>query len=203
VGGLLAAGMAMAGVPNSALSTQPGALLIKGDGSEPTVIMIYTIRDANNVAVGAGVTVVLDFSACYPQMKLCDAQGAGLVVNCVAKTVTGSTDGLGQVTFALAGMPVAGLVAPATANCATVVAGGQPFNSLLATASDVTLSGGAAGAGDLAELQCEILGINCPAAYNAKHDLDRNGSNGAGDLGFLVTAFVDGVGPTSCASLCP
>ncbi len=206
VGALLVAGVAAAGVPNSATSTVPPVLFVKGNGAEGTSIMVFTIKDANSVAV-ANAPVVINFAACYDQMKLCNAQGAGLTVDCTAKTVTGTTDGVGQVTFRLAGAPVTGVIPTTPVACASLVVGGQPFPNLQASAYNVSLlvgnTAGGVDAGDLASMICKILGVNCPGAYDAGFDVDRNGALSAADLSFTISCLLDGSGVANCATLCP
>src|SRR5438552_7619129 len=111
VGGMLAAGAAMAGIPSAANSTIPTCILL-ADAQSNANCNFMVIRDANNNPV-AGSSITLDFSACAAgDVKICDTQnnqastvgGASTqpaAAVCGSKTITVGCDALGQICLAL------------------------------------------------------------------------------------------------------
>jgi len=156
--GLLVAGVAVAGVPDPAASTKPTFINLGAgnpspspqDGNiinavDPAVTASYTIRDAFNNLV-ANSTVVVNFSGCTPDIRLCANQPhhVGALFNCAARTVTAVTGLNGVATFQIGGYAASGPGNPpgAGAGCATVQADGVPFPSLTIGAFDQNGAGG-------------------------------------------------------------
>jgi hypothetical protein len=204
VGGLLVAGAAGAGVPSNANSTQPAGLLLVGywNPPDPRGTFTYTIRDANNVAVGAGVTVVFNFSACT-DVRLCSTETTGntpFVISGAAKTITTSTDGLGQVTMTIVGggnsggTPRPGPYTPAGQACVTVTAGGQPLNAKNVATLDESTSGGANGPDLtvwLADFGAYAGGVG---PYRGRSDFNLSGAIDGPDLTMYLSAFGEAAG---------
>jgi hypothetical protein len=149
----MAAGAAVAGVPTAGNSTlgdpliilrayngSPGAAAV--DQAIPKTIIV---RDAANNPVPNSV-VVLDFSACTPDIKIGSTQVAGTFVNCAAKTVSGVTDVGGSVTFRVVGASntTAGTDPGSAAGCCSVVADGVVLGPLSVATPDLN---GARGGG--------------------------------------------------------
>ncbi len=111
--GLLAAGVALADVPDPVNSSvvvtfesQPlnGVYLGGHDGAgtpDPSSEVLVTVKDlANNPIMGS--IVVIDFSGCN-DVHLCNTQVDGSIADCATKTARMSTDVLGQAHFKLVG----------------------------------------------------------------------------------------------------
>jgi hypothetical protein len=220
LGALFLAGVAAAGVPQQANSTlTPGITLAGGttaggspgdvdnsiESVSPSGQRTFTIRDANNIAV-TNVAVTIDFSACtVGQFRLCGTQtGTGITIDCTARTITATTNGLGQVTFAVAGHAT-GASTPNTP-CATVTSLGQPLGTLRVGAFDDGSSGVTVGdIGRVLSDRSAFLG----ATYNMRSDLDNDGDIDVGDIGAILNEralALAGTGSTfSCAGgvTCP
>jgi hypothetical protein len=221
LGALFLAGMAAAGVPQAANSTlTPGIGLGAANSAagapngvdeaietvSPAGERTFTIRDANNIAV-TNVAVTIDFSACTTgEFRLCGTQtGAGITIDCTARTISATTDGLGQVTFRVAGRSN-GTPALNTA-CASVSSLGQPLGTLRVSAFDdgVGSSGGWIGR-VLTDRQAYIASS---ANYRMRSDFDGDADVDGGDVGAALTerqaTISTGQGAFSCAGgvTCP
>ena len=154
--GLLAASAAMAGVPTSGNSTlgDPLVILRAHNGSagaslvEQGLPKTIVVRDAANNPVPNSV-VVLNFSACNPDIKIGSTQPAGFFVNCAAKTVSGVTDATGTVVFRIVGASNTSSSANpgAPEGCCTVTADGVALGTLSVGTPD--LNGARGTPGDL------------------------------------------------------
>ena len=225
VGALLIAGAANAGAPSSAQSTKPTGLTIVAtngtfgtSGPDPLGNATFVIRDAvPNVVPNAAVT--LDFSLC-PFVRLCANQRADLTVDCTAKTVTGTTDGTGTITFSIVGNtdqgtlvanqnfpePDPALPPPQTYfGCCkvTVTVPGFPAavypNLITACGDHEVLAAGISG-GDLAVCVQDILSGNYPERGDyavATGSNDEQHLNGV-DLSKLVQIILAGGSSSSC-----
>jgi hypothetical protein len=198
--GLLAASAAMAAVPSAATSTQPSPLVIKivGHGSPPDAAgnITYTIRDGANNPVQNSV-VILSFAACG-DVRICQSDFmADKTVNCAARSVTGTTNALGQITFAVTGSG-SGAGAPTTTKCVAVTADGVPMSNLGAATADYNGVSGVNGidggffSGDLFS-----------GSYRARSDY--NGDNVVNGIdGGIWSGILFGGGSTlSCGTFCP
>jgi len=198
--GLLAATAAMAGVPSATTSTQPGGLVIKvvGHGSppDPAGNITYTIRDASNNPV-PGSVVILNFAACG-DVRVCSSDvGTGMTVNCGAKTVTGVTNGSGQVTMVVAGSGN-GVGGATFGKCVAVTADGVPLSNLNGATADYDATSG-----------CNLLDVS--ACYGdvvagtgrKRSDFDGNNTVNLLDVSAEYGIVVGGGSPFSCSTLCP
>jgi hypothetical protein len=202
--GVLLAGAAMAGVPNATLSTKPGQIKLTGYSNpvDNCGKATYTIRDANNTAV-AGALVTLNFSAC-PDIRISQTvAGPGMTINCTAKTVSGTTDGLGNLDVYVVGASsdygIPGPPARAYA-CVTVTAEGTPFPAINAVAFDLDGVNGAGFAADLSTLNDDFVRFQLVAP---RSDYNGDGQTGAADLSLLVDFFVNCNSPLSGSPYCP
>jgi len=223
LGALLLASMAAAGVPNGTNSTidagvvlgcaSTGAGAPNGveaiDVADPAILKTWTIRDGNNVAV-PNVLVCIDFSACTAnQFRLCSYQtggGLGTTVNCTAKTVCATTDGLGQVTFAVLGHISTG--GPQTNGaCAQVTSLGQNLRLVRVAGYDQGVGG--MDPGDVTRVLGDSFAYTSTAGadYRMRSDFDGDGTVGPGDVAYaLARSFQTtstGTGAFSCSTPCP
>jgi hypothetical protein len=215
LGALSVAGMANAGVPSSTFSTQPAGFLLVGywNPPDPIGVFTYTIRDANNTLVGAGVEVILNFSACT-DVRLCgDNIGPPtnghstsvpppIVVDEAAKTVKASTNASSQVTFTIVGggniplgggpgngTPRAGPYTPAGQACVTVTAGGQPMLARNAAALDLNSVGGSNGPDLTAWLTDFGAYAGGAGPFYGRSDFNLSNAIDGPDLTLYLTAF--------------
>lgn len=146
--GLVLAASAHAGVPDPTNSIVPKFVRVGGkqttNPSLPDASLAYTVtvRDFANNPV-AGSTVVLKFTSCT-ELRLCSFNLGAQVVNCPAKTVTLTTNGVGQATFSILGAstlappPAPPAVAPgAGAGCVTISADAVPLGTATAVIYDL------------------------------------------------------------------
>jgi hypothetical protein len=197
--GLLAASAAMAGVPSASTSSQPTPLTVKlvGHGSPPDAAgnITYTIRDAANNPV-PGSVVIINFSACG-DVRICSSDvGAGLTVNCGAETVSGVTNGSGQITFAISGSSSGG--PPTLVKCVSVTADGVPLSNLNGATADYD---GLNGVNPLDVSTC--YGDVVAGTNRARSDYDGDGDVDPLDVSAVYGIVVLGGSPLSCATLCP
>lgn len=198
--GLLAATAAMAGVPSATTSAQPGGLVIKvvGHGSppDPAGAVTYTIRDASNNPV-PGSILIMNFSGCG-EARICSSDvGAGMTVNCGAKTVSGVTNGAGQVTMVVAGAGPGNSVF-SFSKCVQVTADGVPLSNLNAATVDYDGANGV----DLVDVAAcysdRNLGTN-----RRRSDMDGNNVVDLVDVSAVYTIRNAAGSPASCTTLCP
>lgn len=229
VGALLIAGAANAGAPSSAQSTKPVGIQLVGTngafgaaGPDPKGNATYVIKDAvPNVVPNA--QVIINFSAC-PHVRLCSNQRADLTVDCVAKTVSGTTDGTGTIVFSIVGtvdqpgyaananFPEPDPAPPGPGNqnyfgCATVTVTSPGFppaiypNLITATYDHEVINPGI-GAGDLAF----IVADNVSGNYRERSDYDVSVAGGgagfinAADLSAAIPVTVVGGSSSSCTA---
>jgi hypothetical protein len=221
LGALFLASMAVAGLPNGTNSSIGTGLALGGgstaggspdgvdgiDVVDPATARTFTIRDGNNVAV-PNVLVIIDFSACTTgEFRLCGTQtGSGMTINCGARTISGTTDGLGQVTFRVAGHSVG---SPAVNTpCASVSSLGQPLGTLRLAAYDDGSNG--VNFGDEGRFLADLKAyITLPANYRMRSDFDGDGDVDFGDegafLAVLQSTLSTGTSAFSCAGgvTCP
>lgn len=199
--GLLAASAAMAGVPNSAQSTQPLGISLVGTAAgvaDPAAqgAATYTIRDAALNPVANSV-VTMNFTACT-DVRLCSlSQPAGMTVNCAAKTVSGTTNASGVVTFRIVG---GGLTSGAavTAPCITVTADGVPMTTIRASAFDVNGGTGVTGA-DVTLTKFDAN--NAPT--RTRTDFNKSGGVTGADVTLVKFIANAGGSTASCGTYCP
>ncbi len=143
--GVMAASAALAGVPSSGTSTQPGGIILGGTNGgvvDPFVEATYTIRDGSSNLVPNSV-IIINFSGCVQpnDLRLCNNQpyvSFSQTLNCGAKTVSATTNGTGVAKFRIRGGAAnnGGNPAGVGVNCATVTVDGVPFSNLTVSAPD-------------------------------------------------------------------
>lgn len=199
--GLVAVSAALASPPNAGNSTKPDHIMATGynpqNEPDPTGMVRYVIRDANNVP-HPGTEIVLDFTACTDVRLSQNINGIGGVTDCASKRITGTTDGFGVLTLSV----VAGgngLDPPrALRDCVAVTADGMPFPSISVSTADRDGVLGV-GSGDFALLIFDF--VNHETA--GRSDLDDSGLVGSGDLSKLIGLFVGNASALSGSPYCP
>ncbi len=202
VGALSVAGVTYAGVPSSAGSIQPPGVLLVGywNPPDPRGTLTYTIRDAGLTPVGAGVQVVINFSQCT-DVRLCSTQSTGGTVSAAAKTFTGTTDGLSQVTMTIVGAGNNGGTPRAINACATVTAGGVAMNALIVATLDESNSGGANGPDLTIWLGDFVAYAGGAGPYRGRSDFNLNVAVDGPDLTIYLGAFVEAAGGAGTGSV--
>jgi hypothetical protein len=238
LGALLLASMAVAGIPNGSTSDfgpTPGAMSFVGassaagspagtegiDVTDPAGLETWTIRDGNSVAV-PNVLVVIDFSGC-PGLHFCTVQNhPGMTLNCTLRTITATTNGLGQVSFNVVGYaenPGGGLGPGPSAPCANVTSLGQPLKSLVMSAYDQGPGTGGVNPADgslvdadrFAWIQTACVGpgpLPAGCVYHTRSDFNGDGSQNPADRSLWsalrVATIQTGTSAFSCSALsCP
>lgn len=204
--GLLAASAALAGIPSAGTSSlddgagpEPNGLVLVGTTNPPDAKGHKTIvvRDGAGVVV-AGVQVTINLSGCTG-LRLCSVQGhPGVTVNCGDKTVSATTNSLGQVTFRVVGgtnNTVNGTPSNGTTACASVAAGGVPLGTYRVGFIDQDNVNGV----NVTDLGRFVADFFDATPYQQRSDYDGDGDNDVTDLSFLVGAIFAAGSPNSCA----
>jgi hypothetical protein len=218
LGALLLASMAVAGVPNGTNSSIGSGIPLVGGSTaggsaegievaDPAGARTFVIRDGNNVAV-PNVVVIIDFSTCTTgEFRLCGTQtGTGMTINCGLRTISGTTDGLGQVTFRVSGHSVG---SPAVNTpCATVSSLGNGLGSLRLSSYDDGVGG--VSPTDVARVLSDRLAyILNVANYRMRSDFDGDGDVDPTDVASMLadrlSTILTGAAAFSCAGgvTCP
>jgi len=202
--GVLAASSAMAAVPSPADSQVPcGLNLVGTTGGVADVKGQFSIivRDLAQNPI-AGSSVVIDFNACTPDIRVCSIQPHGGVTADCSGTVgeiNAVTDGSGTVTLRIVGGAnnPGGNPPGAGHKCATVYADGVNLGTINVGAYDEN-GGGGLGAADLSAW----LSDNFGGGYKGRSDFDCSNSVGAADFSLLLSASFGGGSTTSCGAFC-
>jgi hypothetical protein len=199
--GLLAASAAMAGVPSAGTSTQPAFVVLSAQsGGIPDTRgqITYTIRDASSNPV-PGSVVIFNFAGCVHDVRIASEAQAGITVNCAAHTVTGVTNGSGQLTIAMVGMSNGGppFAPNITGACLTVTADGVALSSLRVATADENGTGLGVDANDISVCFGDKQNFNTAA----RSDLDNNGIVDANDIS-QVFGYKKAAANT-CGTACP
>jgi hypothetical protein len=219
IAALLTAGAANAGAPSSVMSTKPRGIQLVGTNApnhpDPAGDATFIIRDpVPNVIPGARVR--LDFSGC-PQITICAyGQDPGIEVDCLKKTVTGTTDEIGAITFSILGrveqanyvvyqdFPEPDPVSGQYLGCCTVIVSipgfpPQVYPPLIAAAYDHEVINPGVGAGDVSRCLADILSGN----YRERSDYDTlfgGGVLNAADLSRMLSVALAGGSTMSCST---
>jgi len=234
--GLATASVVMAGVPSATTSTQPlppgggthYVLKLTGHGSPPDpgppaqpATVSYVVRDGASNPV-PGSTVIFNFAAC-PDIRICLADqtfpGPPSSVNCAAKTVFATTNGVGQLSIVIAGASNAASgsgYGTTLKGCVKVTADGNQFSDLSAVAPDYDgRMTGASGVaydgidGGLFKSDLDAFPGSFHQRSNYDSDSDVDGIDGGAFKAFLDQAAGGSpkacgyTGPGSLSGLCP
>jgi hypothetical protein len=198
-------------VPASAIPSGPdsdvpcGLILVGSTGgvADPRGQFTITVRDAAHNPI-AGISVVIDFNACTPDIRLCSTQlAAGVTADCSGSvgSVSAVTDGTGSVVMRIMGganncsahTPGAGF------KCATVSAGGVNLGNINVAAFDLTGDGGV----NPADISVWIPDqFDYPTTYVSRSDYNCSGTISPADLSLLFGAFFADGSTVSCAAYC-
>jgi hypothetical protein len=201
--GVLAASVAMAGIPDPATSTVPSYISLvgcKAGVADPYGAFTVTVNDAaGNPVQGCEVKIV--FAA---DLKIYDAM-VGLAVDCVNRTVTATSDASGVASFTITGATINsnGVAAGSGANGATVYACEIALGQ--ATVCVFDESGAVGGLGvsaiDLGGWVGDFGKLGT-IGYKGRSDFSHDGVISAIDLGYWVARFGAGNSASTCGTLC-
>jgi hypothetical protein len=196
--GLLAAGTAMAHVPDPANSECPSPCIkvVGHDGTvgDPMGEYCITIRDFNNVPI-ENSSVVVDFSNC--DIQLCvDQKDPDVIVDCVSMTVRKLTDVNGVACFRVIGKRRDLDCAPKPNPCVEVFADGVFICALYAPTFDLENEPGAGVSGnDLSRFL--HLFLDC-GVYLTAIDYNCNKEADGDDLSQFLAGFFNGGSVLNC-----
>jgi hypothetical protein len=203
--GLLAAGVATAGVPDppNAECSAPYVRIVGHNGAvgDPAGEFCATIRDFNNVPV-VNATVVIDFSSCDVQLCV-DQMDPAVIVDCVSQTVHKRTDAAGRCCFRVIGKRRDLDCAPKPNPCVGVFADGVFICALYAPTFDLENEPGAGVSGnDLSRFL--HLFLDC-GVYLTAIDYNGNLSMDGDDLSQFLSVFFGAGSAQNCPSTgkCP
>jgi len=193
--GLMIAGVAMASVPSPANSHVPACISLVGNNAgvtDPAGNFTVTVHDLTNAPINNSL-VVVDFSGCSG-VTLCTTQ-PGLTSDCATQTVRGFTNGLGQITMAIAGHgnnPTGNLPPFNAANCGKIYADGVLLGSCSVSMFDQD-GNGVSGA-DLSAFLGDFFGGGNPT----RSDYDCTGTVTGADLSVWLGVFFASGSPSNC-----
>ena len=201
--GLLAASVAVAGIPDPTQSTIPLYIDLVGCKTavpDPYGLFTVTVNDAaGNPVEGCEVAVVFN-----TDLKIYSAI-PGLTVDCAARKAVAISDASGVATFVITGATINtnGVAAGSGANGATIyaceIALGQATVCVFDESGAVGTLG--VGAADLAGWLGDF-GKTGTIGYKGRSDFNHNGSIGAADLSLWLSRFGSGNSAGSCGTLC-
>ncbi len=203
--GLLAASVAMAGVPDPTQSIVPTYIdLVACNGGviDPYGQFTVTVNDAGGNPVN-GVTVEIVFAS---DLYIYDTI-TGLTVDCGANSVSAITDVNGLATFNIPGATINsnGVAAGSGANGATIIAAGVvTLGQATVTVFDQSgaLSGLGVSAIDLSGWVGDFSKLGT-IGYKGRSDYNHDGNISAIDLAFWVQRFASTASAQACGTLCP
>ena len=204
--GVLAASSAMAAVPSPADSDVPCGLDLVGSTggvADPRGQVTILVRDLAHNPI-AGSSVVIDFTSCVLDIRVCSVQPvAGVTADCsgTVGSISAVTDGTGSVTIRVvggarntaSGTPGAGF------KCATVYADGVNLGTINVGAFDENSAGGVNPA-DISVWLPDSFAF--PTTYVGRSDFNCTNSINPADLSLLLGASLGGQSFNSCAAFC-
>lgn len=201
--GLLAASVAVAGVPDPTQSTIPAYIDLvacSGGVPDPYGLFTVTVNDAaGNPVEGCEVAVVFN-----SDLKVYDVI-PGLVVDCAGNKVVAISDASGVATFTITGATINATGNPvgSGANGATIYACEVALGQATVAVFDengAVLTTGISGT-DLSAWLADF-GKQGVIGYKGRSDFDHNGAISGVDLSFWLQRFGGGYNLT-CGTLCP
>ncbi|MBI5710355.1 MAG: hypothetical protein HZC42_08650 [Candidatus Eisenbacteria bacterium] len=191
--------------PSPSASTAPAAILVVGrhlGEPDPAGMFAVTVRELAGSPV-PGSMVVVDFSGC-DDLRLCQEQAPGEIVDCASHTVRGFTGADGVARFVITGAArnLRG-GAGAGAGCARIYADGVMLGSATVAVPDENGAVAAPGVEvtDMVSFLADLAG----GAYLGRSDFDGDGIVDVRDLSTLLRMLGTGASSESCRSsgLCP
>ena len=198
--GMIAATQAIAKVDPANCDT-PDLITLVARGpsgtADPMGTFTVILRNPNNEP-DEGNPVVLDFHDCT-DIRLCtDQQDPGLVVDCVARTITGMSGPDGRVTFRVIGCATNFGASPGSTGPALTVYGGGHFLKTIPVAV-LDQNGGGVDGSDLNMVIADCLS----GQPFARSDYDGNGVLTGNDLSLWLAAYFAGGSAVGGGGACP
>jgi len=201
--GVLAASSAMAAVPSPADSSVPcGLNLVGSTGGVADVRgdLTIIIRDLALTPI-AGSSVVINFNACTPDIRVCSVQpAAGVTASCPGTVgeISGVTDGSGTIVLRIVGgANNVGGSAAAGFKCATVYADGVNMGTINVGAFDQN-GGGGVNPTDISL----FLPDSFDGDFEGRSDYNCSNTVNPTDLSLLLGASLGGGSGSSCGAYC-
>lgn len=160
-----------------------------GIGNPAVLGYLVVVRDITNAPL-AGSTVTLDFSSA-PSIRLYSTQGAGTTVDCMARTLSRVTNGLGQAIFA---PRFGGFV---NANAVEVSADAVFLAAVAARSTDINGAGGTTNVADLNLLAIELYKTP-PQVQGPQTDFNNDGMTDVADVLLFRTELFNPIVGTYC-----
>jgi hypothetical protein len=142
----------------------------------------------------------MNFAACLPDVKISStSQAAGITANCGAHTITGVTNGTGQLTLSVVGNSAGGppFAPTITGSCLAVTADGVALSNVRVATADLD---GSSGVGALDISICFGDKVHFPTF--ARADMDNTGTVDALDIS-AVFGYETHLGSTASGTACP
>jgi len=201
--GVLAASVAMAGIPDPTLSITPAYIDLvgcKAGVADPYGTFTVTVNDAaGNPVQGCEVKIVF-----ASDLKVYSTI-AGLTVDCANRAVVATSDASGVATFDITGATINtnGVVTGSGANGATIyaceIALGQATVCVFDESGAVGTLG--VGAADLSGWLGDFGKVGT-IGYKGRSDFNHSGGIGAADLSNWLKIFGLGNSAANCGTLC-
>ncbi len=204
--GVMAASSAMASVPSPADSDVPCGLNLVGSTggvADSHGQFTITVRDLAHNPI-AGSSVVIDFSACSADIRVCSVQPvAGVSADCsgAVGSISSVSDGAGSVVLRVVGgaRNTAAHTVGAGFKCATVYADGVNLGTINVGAFDENGAGGVNPADISVFLPDQF---DFPGTYRGRSDYNCTNSINPADLSLLLGVVLGASSINSCAAYC-
>jgi len=201
--GVLAASVAMAGIPDPTLSVHPAYIDLIGCKAgvlDPFGVFTVTVNDAaGNPVQGCEVKIVF-----ATDLKIFSTI-AGLTVDCPTRSVVATSNASGVATFHIPGATINtnGVAAGSGANGATIYACEIALGQATVCVFDESGAVGTLGVG-AADLSGWLgdFGKVATIGYKGRSDFNHSGTIGAADLSLWLVRFGAGNSAGSCGTLC-
>lgn len=204
--GVFAASSAMAAVPSPADSDVPCGLNLVGTTggvADAKGSFTITVRDLAHNPI-AGSSVVIDFSGCSVDIRVCSVQPtAGVTADCsgTVGSISGVTDGSGSIVMKIVGgaRNTASHTPGSPFKCATVYADGVNMGKINVGAYDENGAGGV----NPADISVWLPdSFDYPATYRGRSDFNCTQSINPADLSLLLATSLGGASFNSCSAYC-
>lgn len=202
--GVMAASSAMASVPSPADSDVPCGLTLVGTTggvADAKGQFSIVVRDLAHNPIAAS-SVVIDFNACTPDIRVCSVQPvSGVTADCsgAVGSIQVVTDATGTATLRIVGG--ANNASPGLAGagfkCAHVFADGVRMPDMNVSAFDENGGGGV----NPADISLWLLD-SFSATYKGRADYNCSNSTNPTDLSILLSASLGGGSFASCSAYC-
>jgi len=193
-------------IPSAADSDVPCGITLVGSTAgvaDPRGQFTITVRDLAHNPV-AGSSVVINFNACTPDIRLCSTQlAAGVTADCsgAVGSVSAVTNGNGQVVMKIIGGAnnCSGHAPGAGFKCATVFADNVNLGNMNVAAFDQSGEGGLNPL-DISVFMADMFAF--PGTYVGRSDYNCSQTITPADLSNLMAALFGDGSAVSCATYC-